>query len=87
MRLNEPATFAALLRYAAGDPQGSGTYVVEAAGQRLEHKAERPERGQRVREAELGELTLPAGEHEITLFSPDVTDGEVGRPLELRLTR
>jgi hypothetical protein len=85
VRLNEPAVFTVDILYAAGEPQGGGTFVVESGAQRLECDSRRPERAQQVREQSMGELTLPPGEHEITLFSPDVTGGEVGRPLELRL--
>ncbi len=84
VRLDEPATFDVAVRYAAGDPQGSGDYIVQVGDEQLKQQVTRPERREPVRSDGLGELTLPAGAHEVVLFSPNVRGGEIFRPLEIR---
>jgi alpha-L-fucosidase len=86
VRLNEPTTYDVTIRYAGGDPQGTGSWLVGTGDRKLNAAAERPPRPEAVLERPLGKLTLPAGEHTIKLSSPDVERGEVGRPLEVRLT-
>ena len=86
VRLNEPATFVVDIRYAGGDPRGRGSLVVQTGEQQLTHEPGASRRSEQVRRESIGELMLAAGEHEITLSSPDVTRGEIARPLELILT-
>lgn len=85
VRLNEAAVYGVAVRYAAGEPQGAGDCVVQVGDQELRTKAIRPERRKPVSSATLGDLALSAGEHEIVLFSPNIQDGELFRPLEIQL--
>jgi alpha-L-fucosidase len=85
VRLNETTSFEVAVRYAGGEPQGEGDYVVQAADQRLRVQMTPPNGRAPVRCDALGTLTLGAGEHEIVLFSPDARGGELFRPLEIDL--
>ena len=85
VRLNAPATLDVSIRYAAGDRQAAGRYVLQSGEQQLEKTPRRPTRNEPVREESVGQLTLSAGAHEIVLYSPDVRGGELFRPLEIQL--
>jgi alpha-L-fucosidase len=85
VRLNEPATFDVSIRYAAGDRNAEGHFVVETGDQKLTESVSQPERSGPVRKDLVGTFTLSPGEHTITLYSPDANGRELFRPLELIL--
>ena len=81
VRVEQPATFEVVLSAVPGEPQGTGTLVLEAGDEALK----RPIRGKPEPTMTLGTLKLDRGVHTLRLYSPDAAGGEILRPLDITL--
>jgi hypothetical protein len=82
-RLNEPAKFDVVIRYA--NASGQGDYAVRCGEWQGKGTVEGRGKSGAVTEQKLGTINLPAGAHHIELRAERIESGELFWPLELRL--
>ncbi|HEV2970821.1 MAG TPA: alpha-L-fucosidase [Pirellulales bacterium] len=86
VRLNEPATFDASVKYGTTSAQETGSYLVRFGQQSLEGQVQ-PTRGAKdIQTIKLGQIKLPAGEEEILLQPTRIDGGDLMQFFELILT-
>ncbi|MGH9523085.1 MAG: alpha-L-fucosidase [Terriglobales bacterium] len=86
VRLDQPATLDVAVRYTTGSPNDGGNYVVEAGGQKLNATVEPAAKESEAKTAQIGRMSLPAGQTELVIRPTQVKGEELMRIFEITLT-
>jgi hypothetical protein len=83
VRLAAPARFKVTVNYSTATKDNTGAYTVAAGDRSLAGRVTPTEKPAAFRTDELGELTLPAGEHTVTVRATELAGGSLMRLRQL----